>query len=139
MRARVALTTGGGVGRAVAAHLAESGWRLALVSRSATRLEGVGPCDALRVEADVFTPDGARGRRHDAGVTESKTKQPGRFPPLLRLHAESPGARPAGGAPVFSASPSRTSSRKSKTTLGFSLIFFPRSNSHDTPSPHDLA
>jgi NAD(P)-dependent dehydrogenase (short-subunit alcohol dehydrogenase family) len=62
MTAQVALITGagGGLGRAVAAHLAESGWRLALVSRSAARLEGVGPADALRIEADVATPDGAR-------------------------------------------------------------------------------
>ena len=43
MTAQVALITGagGGLGRAVAAHLAEAGWRLALVSRSAARLEGV--------------------------------------------------------------------------------------------------
>jgi NAD(P)-dependent dehydrogenase (short-subunit alcohol dehydrogenase family) len=62
MTAQVALITGagGGLGREVAAHLAESGWRLALVSRSTTRLEGVGPADALRIEADVSTPDGAR-------------------------------------------------------------------------------
>jgi NAD(P)-dependent dehydrogenase (short-subunit alcohol dehydrogenase family) len=60
--AQVALITGagGGLGRAVAAHLAEAGWCLALVSRSAARLEGVGPADALRIEADVSTPDGAR-------------------------------------------------------------------------------
>ena len=62
MTAQVALITGagGGLGRAVAAHLADAGWRLALVSRSAARLEGVGPADALRIEADVSTPDGAR-------------------------------------------------------------------------------
>jgi len=58
----VALITGagGGLGRAVAARLAESGWRLALVGRSAARLEGAGPADALRIEADVSTADGAR-------------------------------------------------------------------------------
>jgi NAD(P)-dependent dehydrogenase (short-subunit alcohol dehydrogenase family) len=62
MTAQVALITGGGggLGRAVAAQLAESGWRLALVSRSAARLEDVGPEDTLRIEADVSTPDGAR-------------------------------------------------------------------------------
>lgn len=62
MTAQVALITGagGGLGRAVATHLAASGWRLVLVSRSATRLEGVGPADALCIEADVSTPDGAR-------------------------------------------------------------------------------
>jgi len=62
MTAKVALITGagGGLGRAVAAHLADSGWRLALVSRAAMRLEGVGPADALRIEADVSSPDGAR-------------------------------------------------------------------------------
>lgn len=58
----IALITGasGGLGRAVAAHLAESGWRLALVGRSAARLEGAGPADALRIEADVATAHGAR-------------------------------------------------------------------------------
>lgn len=62
MTAPVALITGaaGGLGVAVAAHLMEAGWRLALVSRSVTRLQGVGPADALRIEADVSTPDGAR-------------------------------------------------------------------------------
>lgn len=62
MTAQVALITGagGGLGRAVAAHLADAGWRLALVSRAEARLEGVGPADALRIESDVSTPDGAR-------------------------------------------------------------------------------
>jgi len=60
--AHVALITGagGGLGRAVSACLADAGWRLALVSRTATRLEGVGPAEALRIEADVSTADGAR-------------------------------------------------------------------------------
>lgn len=62
MTAQVALITGGGggLGRAVAAQLAEAGWRLALVSRSAARLDDVGPEDSLRIEADVSTPGGAR-------------------------------------------------------------------------------
>ncbi len=62
MNDRIALITGasGGLGRAVAARLAESGWRLALVGRAAARLEGAGPADALRIEADVGTADGAR-------------------------------------------------------------------------------
>ena len=62
MTKQVALITGagGGLGRAVAAHLADSGWTVALVSRCATRLEGVGPAAALRIEADVSTPEGAR-------------------------------------------------------------------------------
>jgi NAD(P)-dependent dehydrogenase (short-subunit alcohol dehydrogenase family) len=70
MTSQVALITGagGGLGCAVAAHLANAGWRLALVSRTAARLETVGPADALRIEADVSTPDGAR-----AAVTQCTT------------------------------------------------------------------
>lgn len=49
-----------GLGRAVAAQLAQDGWRLALVSRTAERLAELGPADALRIEADVSTADGAR-------------------------------------------------------------------------------
>ncbi len=62
MNDNIALITGagGGLGRAVAAHLAETGWRLALVGRTMARLEASGPADALRIEADVSTPDGAR-------------------------------------------------------------------------------
>ncbi len=58
----VALITGaaGGLGRAVAAQLAQAGWRLALVGRSSTRLAAAGPVDALRIEADVSTAEGAR-------------------------------------------------------------------------------
>lgn len=50
----------GGLGRAVTARLAGAGWRLALVGRSSSRLAGVGPVDALRIEADVSTAEGAR-------------------------------------------------------------------------------
>jgi NAD(P)-dependent dehydrogenase (short-subunit alcohol dehydrogenase family) len=59
---QIALVTGasGGLGRFVAARLAEAGWRLALVGRSAARLESAGPPDALRIEADVSTAEGAR-------------------------------------------------------------------------------
>jgi NAD(P)-dependent dehydrogenase (short-subunit alcohol dehydrogenase family) len=59
---QIALVTGasGGLGRAVAARLAEAGWRLALVGRSAARLESAGPPEALRIEADVSTAEGAR-------------------------------------------------------------------------------
>jgi NAD(P)-dependent dehydrogenase (short-subunit alcohol dehydrogenase family) len=62
MNARVALITGagGGLGRAVAARLAQAGWELALVGRSSDRLKGVGPDEALRIEADVSTQGGAR-------------------------------------------------------------------------------
>lgn len=58
----VVLITGasGGLGRAVTARLAEAGWRLALVGRSSPRLAGAGPVDALRIEADVSTAEGAR-------------------------------------------------------------------------------
>ena len=50
MSEHIALITGasGGLGRAVAAQLADAGWRLALVGRSAARLEGAGPLEALR-------------------------------------------------------------------------------------------
>ena len=62
MSEHIALITGasGGLGRAVAAQLADAGWRLALVGRSAARLEGAGPLEALRIEADVSTLAGAR-------------------------------------------------------------------------------
>jgi NAD(P)-dependent dehydrogenase (short-subunit alcohol dehydrogenase family) len=62
MNEPVALITGagGGLGREVADRLAKSGWRLALVGRSTARLQGAGPADALRIEADVSTADGAR-------------------------------------------------------------------------------
>jgi NAD(P)-dependent dehydrogenase (short-subunit alcohol dehydrogenase family) len=49
-----------GLGRAVADQLAQQGWQLALVSRSAARLADVGPPQALRIEADVSSADGAR-------------------------------------------------------------------------------
>lgn len=63
MTAQMVLITGagGGLGRAVAAHLGDSGWHGALVSHSAARLESVGPADAPRIEANVSMPDGARG------------------------------------------------------------------------------
>jgi NAD(P)-dependent dehydrogenase (short-subunit alcohol dehydrogenase family) len=62
MSEQIVLITGasGGLGRAVAARLADDGWRLALVGRSAARLADSGPADALRIEADVSTADGAR-------------------------------------------------------------------------------
>ncbi|MBK9244059.1 MAG: SDR family oxidoreductase [Burkholderiales bacterium] len=62
MSDHVALITGasGGLGRAVAARLAEAGWRLALVGRSAARLKSVAPAEALQIEADVSTHEGAR-------------------------------------------------------------------------------
>jgi len=58
----VVLITGasGGLGRAVAARLSDAGWRLALVGRSSARLQRVAPVDALQIEADVSTYDGAR-------------------------------------------------------------------------------
>jgi len=58
----VVLITGasGGLGCAVAARLAEAGWRLALVGRSSARLKSVAPVDALQIEADVSTHEGAR-------------------------------------------------------------------------------
>ncbi|MFN7778407.1 MAG: SDR family NAD(P)-dependent oxidoreductase, partial [Betaproteobacteria bacterium] len=62
MTAPLALVCGAasGLGRAVAAQLAQQGWQLALVSRSAARLADVGSPQALRIEADDSGADGAR-------------------------------------------------------------------------------
>jgi NAD(P)-dependent dehydrogenase (short-subunit alcohol dehydrogenase family) len=59
---RVALITGasGGLGRAVAATLAASRWRLALVARSPERLADVASSDVVRIASDVSTHEGAR-------------------------------------------------------------------------------
>jgi len=61
MTDRIALITGasGGLGRAVAARLAEAGWRLALVGRDSERLDDAGAPDSLRIEGDVSTFEGA--------------------------------------------------------------------------------
>jgi NAD(P)-dependent dehydrogenase (short-subunit alcohol dehydrogenase family) len=55
---KTCLITGasGGVGRALALQLAAEGWRLAVVSRDATRLEGV---PGAPIVADVSTVEGA--------------------------------------------------------------------------------
>jgi NAD(P)-dependent dehydrogenase (short-subunit alcohol dehydrogenase family) len=49
----------GGLGLAVTGLLAEKGWNCALVSRDASRLDGLGRDSMLRIEADVSTHDGA--------------------------------------------------------------------------------
>jgi len=58
----IALITGAtsGLGGAVSARLAEAGWRLALVGRDGARLADVGPHDAVRIESDVSTSEGAK-------------------------------------------------------------------------------
>jgi NAD(P)-dependent dehydrogenase (short-subunit alcohol dehydrogenase family) len=57
---QLALITGaaGGLGRAVAARLHERGWRLALVSRDAQRLDGAPP-GAVTIAADCSSAEGA--------------------------------------------------------------------------------
>lgn len=55
----------GGVGRALALRLADAGWRLALVSRDAARLEGL---PGAPIAADVSTPEGAAQALQAAGV-----------------------------------------------------------------------
>lgn len=64
---RSALITGasGGVGRALAQVLSARGWRLALVTRDASALDGL---DAPRIEADVSTPEGAARALEEAAV-----------------------------------------------------------------------
>jgi NAD(P)-dependent dehydrogenase (short-subunit alcohol dehydrogenase family) len=60
--AAIALLTGasGGLGRALATELQQEGWTVALVGRSEERLRSIYGPEALCIEADVSTPDGAR-------------------------------------------------------------------------------
>lgn len=59
--AAIALLTGasGGLGRALATELQQEGWTVALVGRSEERLRSIYGPEALCIEADVSTPDGA--------------------------------------------------------------------------------
>jgi len=67
----IALITGasGGVGQALAHELREQNWRLALVGRSQERLQAAFGNDAVSIEADVSTPEGAQ-----AAVTACKER-----------------------------------------------------------------
>jgi len=58
----IALLTGasGGLGQAAAAALQQEGWAVALVGRSAERLRSIYGPEALCIEADVSTPEGAK-------------------------------------------------------------------------------
>lgn len=58
----IALVTGasGGLGQAVASELRREGWTVALVGRSLERLHTMEGVEALCIEADVSTPDGAQ-------------------------------------------------------------------------------
>jgi NAD(P)-dependent dehydrogenase (short-subunit alcohol dehydrogenase family) len=60
--AGIALLTGasGGLGQALAAELQREGWTVALVGRSLERLYAAHGSEALCIEADVSTPEGAR-------------------------------------------------------------------------------
>ena len=60
--AAIALLTGasGGVGQALAAELRREGWTVALVGRNLERLQTAYGTDALCIEADVSTPEGAQ-------------------------------------------------------------------------------
>jgi len=72
--AAIALLTGasGGLGRALATELQQEGWTVALVGRSEERLRSIYGPEALCIEADVSTPDGARvavaGCQQQAGL-----------------------------------------------------------------------
>lgn len=59
--AATALLTGasGGVGQALAEELRQEGWTVALVGRSLERLHAIYGSEALCIEADVSTPQGA--------------------------------------------------------------------------------
>ncbi|MFZ1827205.1 MAG: SDR family NAD(P)-dependent oxidoreductase, partial [Candidatus Competibacteraceae bacterium] len=73
--AAIALLTGasGGLGRALATELQQEGWTVALVGRSEERLRSIYGPEALCIEADVSTPDGARaavaGCQQQAGLS----------------------------------------------------------------------
>jgi len=60
--AAIALVTGasGGLGQALARELRQEGWTVALVGRSLERLQAAFGPEALCIEADVSTPEGAR-------------------------------------------------------------------------------
>lgn len=59
---KVALITGaaGGLGKSIAAKLAEDGWSLVVVSREKNRLESAYGDQHLQIEADCATVEGAR-------------------------------------------------------------------------------
>ena len=63
---------GGGLGQALAAELRRDGWTVALVGRNLERLHAAHGPDALCIEADVSTPEGARAAlahcRQQAGL-----------------------------------------------------------------------
>ncbi len=58
----IALVTGasGGLGQALTRELRREGWTVALVGRGLERLQAVFGLEALCIEADVSTPEGAR-------------------------------------------------------------------------------
>lgn len=58
----IALITGasGGLGQVLAEELRREGWKVALVGRNLQRLHTVHGSEALCIEADVSTPEGAR-------------------------------------------------------------------------------
>jgi NADP-dependent 3-hydroxy acid dehydrogenase YdfG len=100
--AAIALLTGasGGVGQALAAELRREGWTVALVGRNLERLQTAYGTDALCIEADVSTPEGAQSAVETVSAEKSVYRRRWRIAPEPPCYRRCTGPRPICIGPV---------------------------------------